>query len=635
MNVSLRRVEILTTCLIALSAIELSNHIIDMMGIPLPRLIFGMSWFTGMAAIAIFMLLPIRPGSLGAILGWTDVAYLSTIAGWLIAEALRDELDRTVTLSGIFAWIGPWVISIAARLHLRIFDNRQILVQSFVVIATALAFVHLCLLLPVRVGLRMPLIVPSEIVDRNSISMFLVVALFLWATWSRDKTAQPSWSFVGLIVFAFVHAELNNARAATLVLVLVVTLQLVRVVIPDVRQFRRICQFLCAAIIVAVIGVSLAQWTRSQAAFGGGDATTSASQRGETNVMLVNLFLSHPWAGVGWHRVLYARSGGHVGHTLYVNIPAAFGVLGLAPVLMIGLWRVMRQQTKGWTSELSMTLVLVTAVATFVNDPVAWYGLVFALLVNLEGTPSVGIARTRSDVTMRVRPNYATAMVIALGTLVILGGWVRQRAPYVATAEVHIARTGAYVLTAIESSRESAEFVEVNIFLRAPGLRDRCSLSPAVDRQILTIICTGGSEEESRLAVERIVQPLLERHRELFAEKRQLTWNTLAVDRSIISNLIEWARAIESERAQTGLNADSELLAFLNLQRGILMKRLGLRHRTQALEHTSRLEHGIRVRQRQPPWLMVLSLTAMIGIVSAAALGVGEAARSMLEAPLH
>jgi hypothetical protein len=630
MNLCLRRIEIVSAYLIALAAIDLSSHLINVLGLPVPQFVLGMSWFTVLAAVVVLILWPLLRGSVGTIVGMWDVAYLSTIVLWLIMEAARQDPFGRPTLTGILAWISPWALSVAVRFYLRVFGNRSQIVEAFIHVVLTVSLIHLGLLTLIRTGLPLPLVNTSEVVDRNSVSLLLVAAAFLSATWCRNTDAQPSWWLVGLIVIAFAHAELNNARAATLVLVAVMSLQLLRVIVRNDRLVIWVCVILCVSIVAVVAAVApLLAWLRQPSLFGQGDAAVSTSYRGAANWNLLNLFLSHPWVGGGWSDVLRIRPGGYIGHTLYVNVLAAFGILGVLPLITACAWRWWwRRSGQALTLEHWMTAMCVVAVASFINDPLAWYGLVIVMPSYANRLSALDGVAAETDLTRSLRLNSAVLAGVAVVTLVSLGAWGLRRAEYVASSDIEIARSGSYALIAVEASSEAEEFVEKAVFQRAPALRDRCSVSGTLERQALVVVCKGGSEQEASLAMQRITQPILERHEQMFIDSRTRSHVEVDLDRAALHAINVWTSALRSLGSEGGM-AGSASMQALDLKRAALLTNLRIHERIHSREHPT-LTHGIDMRKREVPWFLVFAASTFAALVTALALAIGTAAQEAL-----
>jgi hypothetical protein len=629
MMVSVRIVQVVTAYMLALSVVELPTMFIDVLAIPVPRAPFGMSWFTGVVLAVVLMLWPIGREKPRRILGLWDAAYLSTLMVWVVLSAARGELNTLAVASAILAWVPPWAVSVAVRMHLSVFGDVAALVRAFVTVVTLLVVSHLGFLVLADVGAPLPFMRLEELVDRNSISILIVAAVFILSL-RESYDRVPSWVLLAIVVLGFAHAELNHARAAKLLLVLTVVMHLGRMALPEGRAMVRLCVLLSVGTIAAVVGIApLLAWVGGPALFGGGDAAASTSFRAGANRLLLELFASHPWTGAGWNAVLNARVAGYIGHTLYLNVAATHGVLGMAPALGAAIWRLVRGPAL--TADQAMTLTLITATASVVNDPMMWYGLALALPsghgVRIEGSVETVKRITQSH----LRPYYAAAFTVALAVFAAFAVWLFQRDSFVASAELQIARVGGSQLVAVESSGEAEEFVQDAVFRLAPELRDQCSVSGRVESQALLIVCKGHTRQNAVRALDQIVQPVLRRHEGMFEKRKQFAAMMSPLDYSAVTQLDEWAVILESldEPIVRGM-IDRTLLNNLRLERDVFAKNLANYERAKKLEHPSRLVGGVRVIERSRPWALCALFAAASAIAVLLSLGTGAAARAAL-----
>lgn len=635
MTLPVRAITLFTACLIALSATALPSDVIDVFGLPLPRLVLGMSWFTSLAVAAIVILLPMQHDPMRRVLGAWDAAYVGTLLIWALFAAGRGEPLRGGALAGILAWFPPWLTSVAVRLHVRQFGHAD-LVAAFVNIVAALALVHLAGLLAVKVGIVMPFIRPDELIDRNAISILVVAAAFLMMLHDMLDRHQPSWWFVGLIALGFVHAKVNGTRSAELLLVIVLTLQIARVTVLRERLVILVCAIACAGIVITVIGLgALMDWIRQPELFGGGDSAASATHRSEANRELLRLVFLRPWVGVGWEEVLYARSGGYIGHTLYLVMVAAYGLVALVPVVAATIWRRLVRRAAFLTSDQAMTAVLVTITASFVNDPLGWYGLVLPLCSSMSlrnAVPAWHHERalrvrrvTLDNILTHLRGTYIAGAAAGMVCFAILAGWLLLRDRYVATSELEIALTGA---TALESSRDADKFIQDTVLRNNPELRNRCSVRPLVERQAVIVTCKGKTHNDAVLGVNDILSPLANRHATLFEARLRAAELKAEVEGMTLQRLTDWAASLDTRREPiVGSRVDVALLSFLNHQRATLIRSLQLYERGQRRVHPT-VVNGPQVVQRRQPWLLALAFSVMAMCGVGLALAVGRAART-------
>jgi hypothetical protein len=647
MTFSFRAVARLTAFLIALSATALSSDLIDVFGAPLPRQVLGMSWFGGLAVVAILILSPMNQHANRRLLGAWDAAYLTTLLLWMALAASRGELDNPGTLNAIIAWLPAWITSIAVRMHVRQFGPRDI-TPTFTGVVAVVAVAHLCCLLLLRAGVSLPLR-PDELLGRNAISILVAVAACLLTLHDMRFRGLPSWWLVGLIGLGFVHAGLNEARTAELILVLGLCLQVARTAGLTDRWLVWSCGLLCAGMMVAIVGLApLLEWLRGPDVFGAGESAASTVHRVAANSQLLRLLVLHPFTGVGWQEVFSARSGRYIGHTLYLIIPAAFGLVTFVPVLAAMAWRKLRHGAASVTFEQAMIAVLVVATASFVNDPLSWFGLVIPLSASLSLQGSVRVSDasrferapsfTSHDVVAHLRSRYLAGAVSAVLCFTVLAGWFLRRDRFVATADVEIASAGAIAASsadpdptrssgAIESSQDANEYLQNTVLRETPRLRTTCGISPVFERQALIVRCKGATSLDAIQALDRIVEPIMRRHAALLVTRGRELDVKAEIDRATLRQLDDRAQSLErGENPVHGPRGDFELLVLLNVQRAKLADTLQELEQARQRAHPTRLVNGTHVVERRPPWLPAAVMSLFAGLTVAFALAIGGAA---------
>ena len=150
---------------------------------------------------------------------------------------------------------------------------------------------------------------------------------------------------------------------------------------------------------------------------------------------------------------------------MYLNVLTAYGIAGLLPLSAAITWR-LTHRTSALKPERAMAVVLVVAMASFVNDPLVWYGLVFALPFNVVLPQRAVQAQVVawSAIVTDARERYATGAAIGIIMFGTLGAWAAQRDAWVASAELEIGRTGAYRLEAVEASGDAEDLFNQSFF---------------------------------------------------------------------------------------------------------------------------------------------------------------------------
>jgi hypothetical protein len=229
----------------------------------------------------------------------------------------------------------------------------------------------------------------QELYSRNSISQLLVSSLFILGIFGKRRPFSNPY-FLYLTLFTIIHIWLNLARAAALLLILTLILTLIYAKLN--AHFKITTNILLAMIpiIMATVSLSYPIFVQLQAFswLGGGKAALSAQFRSEANWLLISkAVMDHPLLGMGWNMVLETRSGGYITHTLYLIIFAAYGLLGSVPLLAWFILFLAKTRDR-MRVLLAMSSTVIIVSASFVNDPVAWYGLLFALLFNVNTNPN-------------------------------------------------------------------------------------------------------------------------------------------------------------------------------------------------------------------------------------------------------
>lgn len=167
--------------LIALYAVEVLVPIIDIFGLPLPRHIASMSFSTAFMVAALGMLIPLARLQRVALPGPAGLAVFGMLAFWCGLEAIGTAGRSSIRFNLILEWLPLLLVTIAARLHLKAFNQPQLLVRALVLTATGLVALHTLLLLAVLLDIPLPLVRTGELTGRNAMTLLLPVCLWLLA----------------------------------------------------------------------------------------------------------------------------------------------------------------------------------------------------------------------------------------------------------------------------------------------------------------------------------------------------------------------------------------------------------------------------------------------------------------------
>lgn len=373
------RIAVGTAYLVAFSAVDVSNQLIDFLTVPVPRQIMGMPWSVGLGVVALLLLWPAMRQKQIPLMGLGGVGVLAILVFWAALEVIHGIGGRVPSLTLVLSCVPALLVSQVARIHIRLFSDAAMLVDSFVNTAIVFAAIHLMLLLLASTKLDWPFADVGELSSRNSISLLLVVAVWVLGLLDSRRIPLSSPRFLGILTVAVLHIAMNSARAAALLLLLALLFIFLRDRIPRCSRFWMMA--LAASILIMVIvaiNFPLMEQFGGFSWLGSGNPTLSARFRSEVNWLLLGRFLDSPLSGMGWNAVLDVRSGGYICHTFYLILLASYGLLGVLPLMAwLGIWLYFAPATE--RGLFSMTILAVVVNASFVNDPVGWYGLALSL----------------------------------------------------------------------------------------------------------------------------------------------------------------------------------------------------------------------------------------------------------------
>lgn len=376
-----RGISIFTAYLIAFCAADLVVPIVDFFMLPLPRHVFGISWSAAFGIVALLILWPSLRDLRVPLLEAGGVGALFILVFWVVLEGMRPILGGVPDYTLIISCFPALFVSQLIRFHLRVFSDYTLLIETFVFTVVVLAIIHAVLLVVTLSDISIPFVNANELISRNGISLLLVVAVLASTLLADDITGEHTrLRLVGLLGFAFLHIYLNSARGAGILLVLLLLLWGLREKAPD---FRGVTPLLLLTSVIVILGAifsyPLLNVASGFAWFGAGDNALSTAIRSGSNWTLLVQFLDSPLHGLGWQEVLSVRSEKYISHTFYVIILAAYGVIGMAPFVLLAVsW--VRSVSRRDQQLRVMTMLLILTMATFVNDPLPLYGFILALL---------------------------------------------------------------------------------------------------------------------------------------------------------------------------------------------------------------------------------------------------------------
>ncbi|MDD3287678.1 MAG: hypothetical protein PHX43_01550 [Alphaproteobacteria bacterium] len=382
-------VSILSACLIALLSVDIAIPIIDIFSVPLPRYFYGISFSMVFGFAELFMLWPFMQQSKVKLWEIGVVSALLILIIWGGLEGLQKTLGKTADPDFIGAFLPLVFTACLARIHCRVFGNAYSLIDAFVNTSVLLASFHLFVMFVIYVDISMPIVNMNELYHKNGISLFVTVAVWIKGVIDKRRCALISYGFLVPLLVAIIHTASNQSRAGCIVLVLTLAMTFLNRRIS--KSYRPTEVFIgLSLIVVALVSLSypIIDWLNLSHLFGDGDGQISAQSRSLSNFMLVEQIIKNPFFGIGGYEVVQMKAYGYMSHTLYLIIVAAYGLMGLVPLLiMLGMW--LKISDGNERVLISMFILLIVLMTSFFNDAFAFYGLLL-VLVNEANYEKVG-----------------------------------------------------------------------------------------------------------------------------------------------------------------------------------------------------------------------------------------------------
>ena len=633
MTFSFQHVARATAVLLALFAVDVAVHAIDILGFQVPRLVMGISWSAVVCPLLALFFWPFRRSHQLWQLETSAVLFGLTLAAWLAVELLFHDGSRSYVLSLVFGSAAAWMAFLLTRAHVKVFGRPDTLVTAFAAVAVFLALGQLLLLGLQRAGITFAVVRYDELVDRNSLTL-VVAAAFYFASLplAAGRSFSPA-AMLGLLAFGFPYAAMNRARAAEILLLIGVSLGLIRTFLPHRLRVPAMVAMIVTSVGISAFGGILVPWLDMGSATL--DTRSSTAYRAQANAQMLDLFAQNPLFGSGLSNVMHASAGGYVSHTLYLMIPAAFGLAGIVCLTaLVAMW--LRDGSRR-VDRLAFLVFVLTAL-TFFNDPSVWLGFGFAL-VSLALAPSdipqstaVAPART-ADVMARVATRWRLIAGVAVLAIGICGAAMLMALPHGARAEVVIGRMGLFEpsnieSTSIESTREAARFVELTILRQDPEMRSVCSVRPLHDRPVVVVSCKAATLADAGSRVERIVDLILERHQMAFDDSFMTLRLLNGRDHARLPDLDRAAERMRRELVGSGAaSGRTEAIALLENEAWNLRQQIAARNRLRSqFVMTSMAPGGVIGYSRAPASMLIgLALAGVfLALAAALALALGE-----------
>ena len=369
--------------LIALYAVDVLVPIIDILGLPLPRYVASISFSVGFILAALTMLIPMARQRQIPLLGNAGLALIGILVFWSGLEVIGMISERGHMRFGLILDCIPLLLVIVAtRLHLRLFGKPQLQVSTLILTASFLVLVHTVLLLAVAFGMMVPFINVQELVGRNGMTLLLPVCLWLLAFFPLKDWPVLGYRYNLLLLLALTNTLLSDARAGLLILTwCVATGIFLRLII--LRRWLRV-SIIPLGLLLVIMSVFVdpilhALGEQAILLMGHGDDAISILSRAKTNFVLLQKLTQNPILGLGWEEVAATKVFGYMGHTLFVNALAAYGILGALPVVWLLTMGVLGAREAG-KEVIGHFLFLAIVIASVTNNVFAYFGVVIALI---------------------------------------------------------------------------------------------------------------------------------------------------------------------------------------------------------------------------------------------------------------
>ncbi|HYD75006.1 hypothetical protein [Ramlibacter sp.] len=379
-GVSLSR---LTAWLIAAYALDVLVPIIDIFGLPVPRYVASMSLSSGFILLALAALVPLARRQRVPLLGRIELALAGVIAFWAGLENLAaTRMAGSADYSQVLDFVPPLLVIAATRLHHRLFGERDTLVEAFVALSAAMVAAHTALLVAMTLNLPLPMVRFGELRGRNAMAQLMPLCLWLLAFFPLRDWPVLGRRYGMLVVLGLLNLWLTSTRSAVLVMAWCVLVGVIQW-FPAWRQLLYAALLPAGLLLVALAAlaypIAMGLGDEVQQFVGHGDNALSFWSRARTNFMLLEKLAEDPILGLGWREVAATRIYGYMGHTLYVNVLAAYGWIGALPVLLLaGAW-LSGLRPRGREAAAHF-IVLALMIESVFNNVFAFFGVPLALL---------------------------------------------------------------------------------------------------------------------------------------------------------------------------------------------------------------------------------------------------------------
>lgn len=385
-----RDLSILSAFLISLFAADTLTFFTDVFSLPLPRFFWGFSASVFFGVADVFLLWPVASRMKVPMASRFDLIGFGILGVWIAIECLLGLMGHTVGLEFAISFVPLLFMASLVRLHGALFSGFSVLTKAFTFVVVSLVVVHSALLGLAALDINLSFINFRELYDRNGLTTFLVIALWLCVVVGKRpaKILNPTYVFLALL--SAIYAAFNHARTTDLLLLMTMLLACSRQYDPKYQDRWKWLLGLSALVVLLVsFSYQVVQFLDSFSLLGKGDALISSRSRSLTNLMLLTKFADSPLFGVGSAEVFKTKALGYMSHTLYLIVLSAYGLAGLFFLPFLSFAARSWDRARKW--RVSAMLLLLSLTASFFNDPFPLYGLII-VLVN-EGYGRAGGAK--------------------------------------------------------------------------------------------------------------------------------------------------------------------------------------------------------------------------------------------------
>ena len=365
---------------IALYAFDVLKPVVEIFGLPLPSSVASVPLSVVFIVGALGILVPLAKLQRISIFGSAEVALIWIMVFWSGLEIIETSGTLNSDFNMILGLMPLLLTLMASRLHLQLFGDGSILVAATVLSAMLLVLAHTVLLLIVSTGIQPKFIVTGELMGRNGLASLGPVCLWILAWFPLKNWTPFGHRYNLLVLLAVTNVLLSAARMALAELIWCVLMGAI-LYRPRIRRLLR--AFLIPACFVLILAVSfsfpIVRAFNEAGVWGVGNDTVSVFSRSHTNYLLLDKFMQNPLLGIGWKEVVATKVYGYMGHSLYVNVIAAYGAVAALAVICALSFGLLR--AKGVNREAAVHL-LFFAILTFgfVNAVFAYFGVMVALI---------------------------------------------------------------------------------------------------------------------------------------------------------------------------------------------------------------------------------------------------------------